>query len=62
MGRIIKANSLTERGLDPKTIQRYCHTQGSPFYQERKGGRWRVDEDKFDRWLDKLAQNKEVYS
>ena len=58
MGRIVKANTLTERGLEPSTIRRYCHMQGSPFFQEQKGGTWRVDTDKFDRWLDTLAREK----
>lgn len=60
MGKIIKANSLTSRGLEPSTIRRYCHMKGSPFFQEKNGGTWRVDESKFDRWLDELAQRKEI--
>lgn len=36
MGQIVKANTLTSRGLEP--------------------GTWRVDCEKLDRFLDKLAQ------
>lgn len=62
MGRIIKANSLTERGLEPSFIRRLCHMEGSPFFQIKPGGTWRTDEEKLDRFLDKLAQDKEVYT
>lgn len=59
MGRIIKANCLTSRGLEPSLIRRLCHMEGSPFFQTTQNGTWRVDEDKFDKFLDKLAKNKE---
>ena len=60
MGRIIKANSLTERGFEPSLIRRLCHMQGSPFFQVNEKGTWRVDSDKLDKFIDKLAMNKEV--
>ena len=60
MGQIVKANTLTSIGLEPSTIRRYCHMKGSPFYQEKNGGTWRVDLSKFDAWLDELAQRKEI--
>ena len=58
MGNIIKANSLTARGFEPSFIRALCHMEGSPFFQKKKGATWRVDEDKLDRFLDKLAQEK----
>ena len=56
MGNIVKANTLTSRGLEPSFIRRLCHMQGSPFFQAREKGTWRVDCEKLDRFLDKLAQ------
>ena len=57
MGNIIKANLLTKkRGVEPSVIRRWCHMKGSPFFQERPGGTWRVDEDKVDPFLEKLAR------
>ena len=62
MGEIIKANSLTKRGLEPSFIRQICHMEGSPFFQTKKGGTWRCDLDKLDKFLDKLAERKETYA
>ena len=59
MGKIIRACSLVDRGLEPSFIRQLCHMQGSPFFQSKPGGTWRVDEEKFDRFLDGLAAEKE---
>lgn len=58
MGPIVRASTLTSIGLDVSTIRRYCHMKGSPFYQEKYGGVWKVDMSKLDRWLDELAKKK----
>ena len=60
MGNIVKAVSLTSRGLEPSFIRQLCHMKGSPFFQSKKGGTWRCDLDKLDKFLDKLADKKEV--
>ena len=56
---IIKANTLRERGLPASKIKQLCHMQGSPFFQTGKKGTWWVQEEKLDKFLDKLAANKE---
>ena len=56
---IIKANKLRDRGLPESKIRQFCHMQGSPFFQTGKNGTWYVDEIKFDKFLDKLAMEKE---
>lgn len=61
MDNIIKANALKERGFPYSTIRQFCHMKGSPFFQKREGGTWWVDEKKLDKFLDKLAERKEVY-
>ena len=58
MGKIIKANSLVNRGMETSLIRRLCHMQGSPFFQTNQRGTWRVDEDKLDKFLDDLAKEK----
>ena len=60
MGNIVKANTLTSRGFEMSFIRRLCHMQGSPFFQLKPGGTWRVQEDKLDKFLDKLAERKET--
>lgn len=60
MGRIIKANCLVSRGMEPSLIKRLCHMQGSPFFQTKENGTWRVDEEKLDKFLDKLAKGKKA--
>jgi hypothetical protein len=62
MSDYIKANKLVERGLPASKIRQLCHMEGSPFFQSGKGGTWWVSEDKFDRFLDKLAARKETYA
>lgn len=62
MGQLIKANKLTERGLPMSKIRQLCHMQGSPFFQSGKGGTWWCDLEKFDKFLDKLAERKETYA
>jgi hypothetical protein len=61
MGQIIKAISLKERGLPESSIRQLCHMEGSPFFQKKSKGTWWCDEAKLDRFLDKLAQRKEVF-
>ena len=56
---IIKANTLRERGLPASKIKQLCHMQGSPFFQTGKKGTWWVQEEKLDKFLDKLEANKE---
>ena len=58
---IIRATKLKERGLPASKIRQFCHMQGSPFFQTTAKGSWYVDEDKFDKWLDKLAAQKEGF-
>lgn len=60
MGNIIKANSLKARGLPYSKIRQLCHMQGSPFFQTAEGGTWYCDEAKLDKFLDKLAERKEI--
>ena len=55
----IKANKLRELGLPASKIRQLCHMYGSPFYQVAEKGTWWVDEDKLDRFLDKLAKEKD---
>lgn len=57
----IKAKELTERGLPMSKIRQLCHMQGSPFFQTAEKGTWYVDPEKFDKFLDKLAERKETY-
>ncbi len=59
MGKIIKAKHLRDRGFSEPQIRQLCHMYGSPFYQVAKKGTWWVDEDKLDRFLDKLAKEKD---
>lgn len=56
---IIKAKKLTERGLPASKIRQFCHMEGSPFFQSGKGGTWWVIEEKFEKFLDKLAKEKD---
>jgi hypothetical protein len=56
---IIKANKLRERGLPASKIRQFCHMQGSPFFQSCKGGTWWCETEKFDKFLDKLAKEKD---
>lgn len=56
---IIKANKLRDRGLPASKIRQFCHMVGSPFFQTKTNGTWYVDEIKFDKFLDKLAADKE---
>lgn len=58
---IVKANTLRERGLPDSSIRQLCHMEGSPFFQKKPGGTWWYDEAKFDKFLDKLAERKEIY-
>ena len=58
---IIKANKLRDRGLPSSKIRQLCHMQGSPFFQTTEGGTWYVDTEKFDKFLDRLAERKETY-
>ena len=58
---IIKANKLRDRGLPSSIIRQLCRMQGSPFFQTAEGGTWYVDTEKFDKFLDRLAERKETY-
>ena len=58
MGNIIKATRLTEKGYPYSLVRELCHMEGSPCFQKRDGGTWWVDEDKLDKFLDKLAAKK----
>lgn len=57
----VKAKTLTEKGFPASTIRQFCHMEGSPFFQKAPGGTWWCSEEKFDKWVDKLARNKEVF-
>lgn len=59
---IIKANKLRDRGLPESSIRQLCHMEGSPFFQKKPGGTWWVSEEKFEKFLDKLAERKETYA
>ena len=56
---IVKANTLRERGLPDSKIRQFCHMEGSPFFQTSKKGTWYFDTDRFEKFLDKLAKEKE---
>ena len=56
---IVKANTLRERGLPDSKIRQFCHMQGSPFFQTHKNGTWYYETDRFEKFLDKLAKEKE---
>ena len=58
---IIKANKLRDRVLPSSKIRQLCRMQGSPFFQTAEGGTWYVDTEKFDKFLDRLAERKETY-
>lgn len=60
MGDVIKAIDLKKRGFSRCQIQQLCRMEGSPFYQITERGHWWVDPDKLDRYLDRLAREKEV--
>lgn len=60
MGQIIKATKLRDRGFSRCQIQQLCRMEGSPFYQITKRGAWWCDTDKLDKYLDKLAREKET--
>lgn len=57
---IIKAIKLRDRGLPDSSIRQLCHMEGSPFFQKKPKGTWWCDTDKFDKFLDELAERKEV--
>ena len=57
---IIKANKLRDRGLPDSSIRQLCHMEGRPFFQKQAKGTWWVDSEKFDKFLDELAERKEV--
>ena len=60
MGQIIKATKLRERGFSRCQIQQLCRMEGSPFYQITERGSWWCDTDKLDKYLDRLAREKET--
>lgn len=55
----IKANQLRDRGFPASKIRQMCHMKGSPFFQLSKGGTWWVMEEKFEKFLDTLAKEKD---
>lgn len=59
MGQIIKATKLRDRGFSRCQIQQLCRMEGSPFYQITERGSWYVDIEKLDKYLDRLAREKE---
>lgn len=60
MGQIIKATKLRDRGFSRCQIQQLCRMEGSPFYQITERGAWWCDTDKLDKYLDRLAREKET--
>lgn len=61
MDNIVSIKTLKEKGFTDWKIRQLCHMKGSPFFQAYPGGKWQVDEKKLDKFLDKLAERKEVY-
>ena len=56
---ILKANTLKERGLPESSIRQFCHMKGSPFFQKKPGGTWWYETERFEKFLDKLAKEKD---
>lgn len=56
---ILKANTLKERGLPESSIRQFCHMEGSPFFQKKPGGTWWYETERFEKFLDKLAKEKD---
>lgn len=54
----IKARELEQKGFPSSTIRQFCHMEGSPFFQKVAGGTWWVSLEKFERWIEKLAERK----
>lgn len=57
----IKAKDLQAEGFPASTIRQFCHMEGSPFFQKRIGGTWWCEREKFDKWIDKLSKQKEIW-